>query len=314
MSDAGEGKKTIDGDLRWLLGPAVSLGLYALGFTLGLFLIPLQVVFERYRDNRRLFAGAIVLAGVLLLQLIRSGSGSTSLGYLPVWEGLAVLAMLGIQNFAIGMPQDRKVFLEFAAAAAVSSPVLWFIRDNEEFRLLLSQMGEFLFGIAGAGSEEFVSLLLVSFERTLGLGVFAAGFVTIFLGKLFGSKQFRSAWTRKAAEFRVATTPWLWVFIAGWAGVLVDLRFEIGVFGVIFWNLALASAMLYAFQGFGIIQSWMLRRSRAKASPLGLLILSLLVPGINGLVTIGLPLLGVSETWVHYKSRRKEIENNEGNS
>lgn len=314
MNQADRGEGQIAQDYRWLIGPALSLLLYAIGFTLGLFLIPLQVVLERYKDGTRLLSMGIVLAGVLVLRLAVPRPELGALGQFPLWEALAVLSMLGVRNFLYGVSGELKVFLEYLTVSLVSVPILLMVANDENFRVLLAELLFGIFAIEANPDSEVVNLMIASFQRMLGLGLFLAGFVTIFIGKMIGSMPFRTSWQYRIAEFRVNTSPWLWILIVAWAAVLADLRFSFGPLGVLFWNLGLGTAFLYALQGFAIIQSWMLKKSGTRVSPLGLIFLLMFLPGVNAVVAIALPLLGISETWVPYKSRLKEIDVNESDS
>jgi len=61
--------------------------------------------------------------------------------------------------------------------------------------------------------------------------------------------------------------------------------------------------MLYALQGISLVASVMQKRNpQASASRVFVLaILLLLIPGVNLIPLLALPLAGVSETWIKYR-------------
>ncbi len=97
----------------------------------------------------------------------------------------------------------------------------------------------------------------------------------------------------------------IWGFIISWALVLI-LRFvsapmllEIAVM-----NAALVWTVFYAIQGFTVIFARIRRRHRTVKSMtvlIVLVIMSLLIPGINFIILLGVPLLGVLENFFDLK-------------
>ena len=97
----------------------------------------------------------------------------------------------------------------------------------------------------------------------------------------------------------------IWGFIASWALVLI-LRFvsaplllEIAVM-----NVAFVWTVFYAIQGFTVVFARIRRRHRTVKSMTALIVvvaISLLIPGINFIVLLGIPLLGVLETFFDLK-------------
>ena len=104
----------------------------------------------------------------------------------------------------------------------------------------------------------------------------------------------------------------IWGFIASWALVLI-LRFvsaplllEIAVL-----NIASVWTVLYAIQGFTVVFARVRRRHgsmRSMTLLVIMLVLGLLVPGINFLILIGVPLLGVLENFFDLKKIGVENE------
>ena len=69
------------------------------------------------------------------------------------------------------------------------------------------------------------------------------------------------------------------------------------------WNSALAISLLYLVQGISIA-AFFVRKRNVNASAFRIFILlglMVLVPGVNMVPMIVLPLLGVSETWIRFR-------------
>jgi len=86
---------------------------------------------------------------------------------------------------------------------------------------------------------------------------------------------------------------------------LFSLGTDLGAFEHLAWNALFIVLLLYAAQGLGIIWSLLDRYEVARGIRIGvaaaLLILSV-IPGANILVFLGLPGLGVAETWIHFRT------------
>ena len=100
----------------------------------------------------------------------------------------------------------------------------------------------------------------------------------------------------------------VWFLLIPWAGILLDSIRPLGALGYVFWNAGFILLAVFGAQGFGIIMHLLEKRgaSRSLKRMISVLVfVFLLWPGINYLVLIGLPGLGVSELWIHY---RKPVE------
>lgn len=93
----------------------------------------------------------------------------------------------------------------------------------------------------------------------------------------------------------------IWLFIALWAVVLfsrfVSLPYQLGIALI---NLALCVSIAYAVQGFSVVYYKLRIRGRKLRSYSLFLVLAavaIFVPGINFIIVLGLPLLGVAETF-----------------
>ena len=93
----------------------------------------------------------------------------------------------------------------------------------------------------------------------------------------------------------------IWIFLALWLGVLLSRFVSIPtIAGIALFNVTLSFTVVYAIQGFSVLYYRLRKRGRKLKSYtlfLILLAIALLVPGINILIVLVLPLLGVLETF-----------------
>jgi uncharacterized protein YybS (DUF2232 family) len=97
----------------------------------------------------------------------------------------------------------------------------------------------------------------------------------------------------------------LWPIIAAWAGVLLDSTVGIPVIGFLFWNYGMILLFLYALQGIGVLKYLFGRHGVSRLIQM-LVVFSaavvMLTPRLNLVLIVGIPLLGLSEYWVHYRA------------
>lgn len=96
----------------------------------------------------------------------------------------------------------------------------------------------------------------------------------------------------------------LWPFIGAWAGVLLDVVANLGFVGYLFWNAGMILLFIYALQGIAILRSLFRRYGVGTGLRIMVVVASVVVlftPGLNFVLVIGVPLLGVSEYWIHYR-------------
>ncbi|RKX77324.1 MAG: hypothetical protein DRP87_09545 [Spirochaetes bacterium] len=96
----------------------------------------------------------------------------------------------------------------------------------------------------------------------------------------------------------------IWPLLVSWAGIFIDRFLDLGLLGYAFWNVGSIFLVLYALQGIGILKYLFNRYnfSRLTRVFIGLaLVIMLFWPGVNLLVIVGIPALGVSELWIKYR-------------
>ncbi len=96
----------------------------------------------------------------------------------------------------------------------------------------------------------------------------------------------------------------LWPLIGVWAGVLLDVLLGLGFIGYLLWNAGLILLFIYALQGIAIMKFLFRRHGIGRGLRLAVTVASVVIlftPGINLVLIVGVPLLGVSEYWIHYR-------------
>jgi len=96
----------------------------------------------------------------------------------------------------------------------------------------------------------------------------------------------------------------LWPVLVAWAGVLLDVTAGVPVVGFLFWNYGMILLFLYGLQGIGVLK-FLFGRYGVSRLIQTLVVFSaaivLMTPRINLVLIVGVPLLGLSEYWVHYR-------------
>ena len=92
----------------------------------------------------------------------------------------------------------------------------------------------------------------------------------------------------------------IWIFLALWVLVLLFRFISVPTIAVVaLFNVTLSFTVVYAIQGFSVLYYNLCKRRRFKSYTLFLILLAiaLLAPGVNIIVVLGLPLVGVLETF-----------------
>ncbi|MCQ2413150.1 MAG: hypothetical protein MJ057_09400 [Sphaerochaetaceae bacterium] len=115
--------------------------------------------------------------------------------------------------------------------------------------------------------------------------------------------KFDEAWQVDFANMKFPDS-YVWMFFASWAFALVSNLASLPSWLVaLAWNAALSVGFLYAVVGASILVSMARRKSPAISAGriVFTLVLLCFIPVLNVVVLIGLPVLGVLETWVNFR-------------
>ncbi len=296
---------------------------YRVSLFLLIFVIPLTVLYRRRGFKPGLLGSAAAFAGIAGMKLYEMLSLE---GAVPRFDlfGLDLIMPL---TFVLGLalvefpPLFRlRLHQRFAVAAVLASvfsvPLLLFVVSSPEFdEILRAQVQGMVRSFTEGGASSDVPFTgteqIVRLSRYWFLNTFAAGyFITLAANWVIGARLARRiageegefpAFTRFRLDERL-----VWPFLLGWAVVFASLFRDLGVVRVIAWNCALIVTVLYGCQGVGIIKTLTAEASRGTRLMVTVMLVTFVfVPGINVLVLAGVPLLGVSELWIHYRNKER---------
>ncbi|MBN1685057.1 MAG: DUF2232 domain-containing protein [Spirochaetales bacterium] len=311
------------GDL--LVTSVVSFILYQFNMVV-LFCIPLQVLLIRKDERHLLYAGLSVMATIVIAGFIRSAPIEDTL----LKRGL-LLTQIAIPAFILGgftaanlswkirLRPLYRVLLVSLAAGIVSIPIIYFLgRSGGYSQFLRGQVESIarLFQLSIEGSEAGGATVDVDYLTGYITEMLLRNYLFVYFLSVAGS-----IWAgRKIAgrisgirapglrEFRLPDKM-IWPLLGAWALVLVDYLVGIGAVAYAAWNIGSLMLFVYGMQGIGIVQTLLDRRNASKYLRV-LLVAGIAVliiwPGVNLVILIGLPVLGVSELWIHFRKEQKE--------
>ncbi len=284
-------------------------------------MIPLHLIQKKYPGKVFFASSALLTLGIILWDSI----GYISIGLDNADILIAALGMFYPSSLFIGiivfyMPVDIRKLYRFLLAGIVPGLIgIYFV---------------FLFEGEGASAEKAVNFYYSIFQEvlkfsgysevdgdsiaflfTLALRIIKSSFLPIWffltgLGILMSELIFsRQTRIRKTFldGFKVPDL-FLWPFIVLWIIALLDIVLGLGILGILVWNIALVFLMVYGTAGISILM-YLGARKGIRLNPLSWVIFSiflLLIPVINVIMLIVIPVLGISEHWIKYRKELKE--------
>jgi hypothetical protein len=242
------------------------------------------------------------------------GTGVNAVQIMLLDSLMPIGILAGLTVFNLARQYDWWVRLVGATGVAVvgAIPSLRLLRRAVAGEGALAEQLQSMLSVLGVAENPDQWLLLV--ERvvfdSIGLGLLVAIAANWWIGRSF-------AWrgAPPAGLCRQARVPEdiVWFVISGLAVVILawlrDVSLWLEMAG---WNVLLIASFLFAVQGIGILQHLVVRRGGSPTAErwviTGVLILMFL-PGLNIVVSVGLPLFGMSELWIDYK-RGESYESN----
>ena len=298
------------------------------GFMVLLYTVPLYTLYYRRGASDLLLGAGIVLFLMLILAAWRTRSvADTDLrGALLVIEMIIpVILMLGmffiidIIPVISGFRRLYRLFFATAATVLVCFPVLLILQNNEVFSEAVKSQINAIAGLAmGDGSGTYESEVVKSYLGEEGFIGYMKSFymksaaAIYFLVLLISVRAAEIVQGRIKHESVLQLTDFtvpdllLWPTLLAAVGILVEIfdLVNLGYASAVIWNVGLILIFVYGLQGLGIIRSLFVRFKFPQSLRLMvevLLMLILVMPGVNYIVIIGLPVLGVSETWINLR-------------
>lgn len=308
---------------------ALSLVLHLLAPGVFLFLVPLQVLAVRH--GRSSFGYGVLLVGLIaaLIELGISGmrtelpTAERHLHNMQLFLSALLLGGLWLTNDSRVLPYRHllRILIATAAAGLVAVPFISGLLSDPEFapamrryiadqpllRLSLSPPAE-------AGAPPADAAVVDRFADTIG-EVLLRGLLFLYLIYLVAAWWLGSFWGARTLAMRSPVgrliafrlEPWcIWALLTSGAVVLGEalLDANVGVLSYAGWNVFSVFLFLFALQGIGVLQ-WLFRRYKVPG-PMRVMIGVALVfmlfrPVLTFVPVFGLPLLGISETWLDFK-------------
>ncbi len=318
------------GTIEILITVAVAVLFFNLGLTALIALVPLHVLRQKRGEAYFLSAAVLVVLVAVIVRLV-AGAAVEFGGAFVVSDAL-VAAGLVTGLWAVDTPVLHRFARPWRFAAAGTAvaagivPAAVIVGSNEAFRELLDAQLVLVERMLFLGSDEGGRLLQVdAVVQVAGDVLFstvgAFGLLLVFADYSLGNVVARfsrvqgnvvvAGRSHRFATFYVPINA-VWGLIVALAGVLLGIFADIGVLLYVFRNAALILALLYAGQGIGIIATYFDARRLSVGARIGAVIggvIGLLIPGVNIAIGLGLPGLGVAETWVPIRERVKEKYN-----
>lgn len=303
-----------------------------------LYLIPMGSIFFTFpllllnkRCPKRLTDTACVAVLVLVLArdlfLVRASLGS-SLTWALLMVSLFIPVSLILSAVVWVNSEDKdavkRLMLSMLPSIAMFFAIgLWFLLSPDTaaavveafkatYSALVSQLLDF--------SPEFMDAVFsILVELTLSLAlcmVFVNVAVVTFLAEA-ASHRFDSGFDERISLFKLPDNL-IYAFLASWALILVkrfvDFPFSASL---VVNNACFVITAFYALQGFAIAYFNLRKRRRSLASTrffAFLFIFTLFLPVVNIIICLGMPLLGVAETWLNLRKRDEGVFINENYS
>ncbi len=304
---------------------AASILIFQISVVFFLFTVPLYVIMRKY-GFQYISMAAFFVAVVLVTQTVIRGSGiegSSLRRFLITLELLYPLSLLGGILVISYFKHTRKVvFLLLVSSAGfylITVPIILHYSGNNEIVSLLKDQIVYVADMfsKGAGSaDSFDNAVLlkelqperivVTTAKLILRNYVFAYFIMLTVSWYLADAVLRRMDKRpgfKLVNFRVPEIL-LWVLLISLVGVLADLLVELSWIGYLMWNSTFIMVLIYGIHGIGLIGYLLGRYKVTRNGRRFFMIIAvavLLVPGINLVILIGVPVLGISEHWIRYR-------------
>ena len=302
---------------------AASILIFQISVVFFLMAIPLFIIQQRYGFMYLCFAGFFVSLVIVIETIIRGAGieGRNLRQFLIIAELIYPLSIIG-GVLGVSYIRKRTVYSLIAVTAGffvISLPVIFYYAGNEEIVNLLKNQIIYvsdMFRDNVTGSDSFESSILIKelqpdliIESTSKL-VFKNYLFAYFImltGAWYIANSILRKW-KKEKQFKLVnfSVPevMIWPLIVILTGVLMDTIFGINKLGYIMWNGAFIMIFIYGLHGIGLIK-YLLDRFKVSGNGRRFIaifsVAILLIPGINLVLLLGVPILGVSELWIRYR-------------
>ena len=308
-----------------------SLILFQIGFMAFLFIVPLIILYYKKSINEYLIVGVCVGLMIIITTYIEYSKLEGIIFQLILIRLLIPTGLIyGI--FLIIYPLEgfnRKLERSLISAlvfGVISVPVILYLQSSVDLVNYVKEAVDTILNSlktnVGATSIEFeVALNQLNadfiFEygkqlilRSILFYYYALLLLSWKIGEWFGLRSLGKV--QKTLKDFFVPKNYVWPIIISWFIIFIDMIRGLGFIGYVFWNIGLITLFLFGLQGCGIIQFLFNKYNLSKGSRT-LIALSLgimfIMPGIQYVIMIGIPGLGISEIWKQYRNNERSIEN-----
>ena len=293
--------------------------------------VPLMVLGLKQGRNALLYGGAALLAAILVQVFFRTRGIEEEVlrRFFFMMEAAYPLALiLGVG--VLFWTRGRMLYRLLGATGVVlllSIPIAGVYSGNQEVMDFLQRQvklvldafqqslgaqetgGNAMMLFAAMDSESLYTLISEVFIRHYIFSFFLM--LTVCWALSYGI--YKRSMGRSAYNLVHFTVPdiLLWPVIAAWFGVLLDVLAGIPYIGFLFWNYGMILLSVYALQGIGILKSLFQQHGVSKLLQILVTVsavIILLTPRLNLVLIVGVPLLGLSEYWIHYRAEHSARE------
>lgn len=290
------------------------------GFFLAAVLMILQLMFYKTGTRNALVWGvisAVLMTGARLVAYRFLGEASGSLMVFDLAVPVLSVLGLGLLNLTVGGRAPAawiRVSAVYAAMALVITPAAAAAFADPAIKTLLGSEFTALAGSIGMGQLDSwwvdFSLQLLVRSGALGLTVFVL-FCWYAATRFQRRRPVQWFGALALANFRIAEYM-VWPLLVGLAafgaGRVASLPPTVDTAVTVF---ALGMLFLYSLQGLGIISAFFVRQRNPGMQRIGLpLVLAILflVPVLNFVLLVGIPLLGVLELWIRMRPATHDVK------
>ncbi len=309
---------------------AVSLGLHLLAPGVFLFLIPLQVLAVRRGSSAFGFGVLLLFLLAALVEMATAGAradlspAERYLHDIQLFLSAVLLGGLWLINEPRVLPYRNllRILIVTGAAGLVAVPFIGGLLSDPEFapamRGYVAEQPLLRLSLSPSPPDSLnpappTAAALDQFANTIG-EVMLRGLMFLYLVYLVTAWWVGSLWGARSLGLRspigrllgFRLEPWcIWALLLSGAAVAGDaLLGDVGMLSYPGWNVFSVFLLLFALQGIGVLQ-WLFRRYNVPSTMrvlIGIaLVFMLFRPVLTFIPVFGLPLLGISETWLDFK-------------
>ena len=303
-----------------LISVSSSFFLLLLGFTLPIFVLPLMAycAMSGRKESWKVFVPVFLI--VIITSLYNSWGNENALAWTLV-ELYVSLSLSAAGYIWINGRSGRvgtRLFWSMVPSLLMTAAIgLVFYLDRALFESFYTSLKDaFVLAMDGAfgslGLEGDVDFLF--HVSVVAVGIFALPFVmgAVCVSVFFYENRRHSreaGWEERVCGIEFSPN-------MVWLLILFLFLFLLGrfvsmplVLSMAFMSLTVTMLIAYAIQGFSVVSAWIRNAGMAIRSSqlfITLLLWSMILPGLNIIVLLGLPLLGVLENFFNLKTRRKK--------